>query len=381
MRDQRRHVKTGLTRKTLAGLSLGLAGGYFVVGLWPFDFRPVNKVTWRTDRSGLHFEPNAIACVRDSEPRQPGSDSESRPANFTIELLLQAGLGTTSDLLHILTLDDGRLPPDFALCQWNSEFLLRTTSIIHPSSGRIREINFPGAFAKNKTRFICVTGNESGIDFYLDDFPPERVPKFIVDANVLHGQLILGNTVSGKHSWTGDLFGLAVFDRALSAAEIARHYAAWTNGNARQLIREPGLSALYLFDEGRGSQVRDHSANRRDLMIPAVYFVPHKEVLISPWRDLAFDLSHPSDIFLNILGFVPFGFCFFLYRRQAGPRRWINDVLLVLLSGFAISLAIELIQVWLPNRVSSATDLLSNTTGTLLGVAAALLLRRNWVRA
>jgi VanZ family protein len=49
--------------------------------------------------------------------------------------------------------------------------------------------------------------------------------------------------------------------------------------------------------------------------------------------------------------------------------------LLVILFGATISLSIEVIQAWLPNRVSSMTDFLTNATGTLLGVILALAIR------
>jgi VanZ family protein len=51
------------------------------------------------------------------------------------------------------------------------------------------------------------------------------------------------------------------------------------------------------------------------------------------------------------------------------------NALLVVLSGATISLTIEMIQAWLPNRVSSMTDFLTNITGTLLGVLVAILVR------
>jgi len=49
---------------------------------------------------------------------------------------------------------------------------------------------------------------------------------------------------------------------------------------------------------------------------------------------------------------------------------------LVVLAGFLISLTIEIIQVWLPTRYSSATDLFCNTAGTLFGVALGVWWRR-----
>ena len=97
--------------------------------------------------------------------------------------------------------------------------------------------------------------------------------------------------------------------------EIAEHHALWTQGHARQLGSAPGLTALYLFDEGGGQQAEDSSGNRHHVIIPTIYQAVHKEFLITPWKDIAYDRLNYLDIVVNILGFVPFGFCFFLHRR------------------------------------------------------------------
>jgi glycopeptide antibiotics resistance protein len=82
-------------------------------------------------------------------------------------------------------------------------------------------------------------------------------------------------------------------------------------------------------------------------------------------------MSDLDDIAINILGFMPFGFIVYRYRRLAKPdgRAW--NVVWAVCAGATISLAIELTQVWLPNRYSSATDLLTNTLGTFLGALLA----------
>jgi hypothetical protein len=171
------------------------------------------------------------------------------------------------------------------------------------------------------------------------------------------------------------LLGLALYNRALDAAEITRHYALWTQGHAGQLARTRGLMAFYLFNESAGRWVQDSSGNHHDVIIPAIFKPIRQDFLIAPWQDLSYHRPDYSDIAINILGFVPFGCCFFLHRCRREPRQRIANGLLVILSGATVSLIIEIIQAWLPNRVSSTTDLLTNTVGTLLGVILALAVR------
>jgi len=355
---------------------------YLVVGLWPFAFQPPNRVTWLVERPGLHFEPDGIAYDAAPLPALSGlGNAAGQSPTFTVELWVEAQYEPTNDVFDILSIHNPSLPFDFVLCQWKKELLLRATIQSPPPTHRIPEVSVSDALPKQTARFITVRGDGAGTDFYLDGLAAGHFPRFVLNAEALDGQLILGNVASGKHSWTGQLFGLALYIRALDAAEIARHHTLWTQGHAGQLANAPGLRALYLFNEGRGQQAEDSSGNRHHVIVPAVYQVIQKEFLIPPWKDLVYDHPDYSDIVVNILGFVPFGFCYFLHRRRLRPNRWVTNTLLVVLAGSAVSLTIEIIQAWLPNRVSSTTDLLTNTAGTLLGVALALAMRPKVTKA
>jgi len=356
-------------------LSLAIVTGYFVVGLWPFAFRPPNRASWLTDGAGLHFETDGVAYDPAPLPASGPGGAARQSANGTVELWIEPVHEPANNVFHILTIHNRRLPFDFVLYQWKRDLLLRATTR-HPSLSRKKsEVGLANALQEQKARFITVRSDGAGTDFYLDGLAAEHFPQFVLNTEALDGQLILGNDASGKHSWTGRLFGLALYNRALDTAEIAQHHTLWTQGHARQLMDAPGLTALYLFNEGGGQQVDDSSGNRHHVVIPTIYQAIHKEFLIPPWKDIAYNRPDYLDIVVNILGFVPFGFCFFLHRRPPGPNRWASNTLFVVLTGAAVSLTIEVIQAWLPNRVSSMTDLLSNTTGTLLGVALALAIR------
>jgi len=341
-----------------------MAAGLLTVGLWPFAFRPPNRVGWLKDRAGLSFQPDGIAYEPESTGWSGGGVPD-QPAAFTMELWLEPGHVPPTDLFHILTIDDGGFPSGTILYQWKTELALR----IRDSASRrgFREIGPGGILTNRMPCFITVTVSPAGTTFYSDGTVLKHFPGFTVPNSRLHGRLVLGNAAEGKHPWTGKLFGLAIFNRPLDASEVGQHYALWTSHRAEQLAADSGLSALYRFDEGNGHWVNDLSTNRHRLYIPKRYSVLRKRVLeLDP-----VGMSDLDDIAINILGFMPFGFIVYSYRRLAKPDGWGRNLVWAVCAGATISLAIELTQAWLPNRTSSINDLFTNTLGTFLGALLA----------
>jgi VanZ family protein len=89
------------------------------------------------------------------------------------------------------------------------------------------------------------------------------------------------------------------------------------------------------------------------------------------------------DAVLNVLAYIPFGgMLAAMQLRQPQPgreRTMALDILLrTIAAGFALSMAMEALQAFLPVRVSSIVDVLTNTAGTALGAAA---LVNRWGRA
>jgi glycopeptide antibiotics resistance protein len=78
------------------------------------------------------------------------------------------------------------------------------------------------------------------------------------------------------------------------------------------------------------------------------------------------------DGLLNFAGFIPLGFFAAAAARRRGWEAAAPLAAGAILLGAALSLGIELVQVQLPARVSSATDLACNVLGTALGVWLAL---------
>ena len=82
-----------------------------------------------------------------------------------------------------------------------------------------------------------------------------------------------------------------------------------------------------------------------------------KKILVAP------DISH-----LFKIGFIPFGF--FLSFWLIKGRQWAPgcSYLIAIFLGVSLSLTIKLLQIYLPTRDSSMTDLICNTIRTILGV-------------
>jgi VanZ family protein len=133
--------------------------------------------------------------------------------------------------------------------------------------------------------------------------------------------------------------------------------------------RLPGDAPViqYGFTEETGAVCRGGADSRYDLVVPSVFQAPKKGILFPPWRVQKFDRSFWKDMFVNILGFIPFGFAVYAWAHKSGERKGVVAMGIALLLGAGISLFIELLQVYLPTRDSSLTDVMNNVLGTYIG--------------
>ncbi|MFL5800967.1 MAG: LamG-like jellyroll fold domain-containing protein [Roseiflexaceae bacterium] len=70
-------------------------------------------------------------------------------------------------------------------------------------------------------------------------------------------RLALANELAGDHPWLGEFQLIAVYNRALSPAEVRQNLVAGSSGDAARLA--DGVQALYSFEEGSGTTVHDVS--------------------------------------------------------------------------------------------------------------------------
>jgi VanZ family protein len=191
-------------------------------------------------------------------------------------------------------------------------------------------------------------------------------PLRISDFQAPTGQLVVGNNPIVDNGWQGQLRGLAIYDRELTPAEVIQHYVAWTT-HSTQEIKSGNPAALYLFTEGAGNVVQNQVDSGNYLQIPRRYFVLHQQFLEPPREEFSPSWGYYKNVLINIGGFAPLGFFFCAYFsliwRPARP------VLATTIFGSIVSLAIEVLQSFLPTRDSGVTYILTNILGTAIGPA------------
>jgi VanZ family protein len=168
------------------------------------------------------------------------------------------------------------------------------------------------------------------------------------------------------------MLGLAVYRRELTALDVRRHFESWTHTGRPAISEEEHNIALYLFDERAGNVVHDRADSGVNLDIPRRYTVLDQIQLDPFWKEFSMSQSYWSAVCKNIVGFIPFGICFYVCLVTRKVRR---PALITVILGTLVSLTIEILQAYLPTRDSGTTDLFTNAFGTYLGVIAWRLAR------
>ena len=114
------------------------------------------------------------------------------------------------------------------------------------------------------------------------------------------------------------------------------------------------MRALYSFRERSGRIIHNSIGPGPDLYIPRTFRVLHKKILAPPWEEFSPQLSYVWDILINIAGFIPFGFFFCAYLTC--NRQWNRATVVTVVLGGIISVTIEVLQGFIPSRMSGVTD-------------------------
>ncbi len=256
----------------------------------------------------------------------------------------------------------------FALRQSLGDLVIRRTSQDQLHRAEKAKVYADDVFGRQMPVLVAISSGQAGTTVYADGKFVKKYLHFRFSGGDLTGRLIVGNSPVTTDDWSGQVRGLAVYGRELTADEVSSHFANWTKGEGKGLAATEGALSLYTFNEEGGNIVHNQIDSATDLLIPDRFFVLHEQFLERPWDEFRQDWNYWNDVGINIAGFIPLGFSFFAYLLTVRKIR--RPVLVTVALGFAVSLTIEVLQAFLPTRDSGMTDLITNTLGTALGVLA-----------
>jgi len=123
-----------------------------------------------------------------------------------------------------------------------------------------------GTLSVNLTHVVYTRNAAGAVTIYLDGEPATSDTVGGSLSNWEDGfGLGLANELTGDRPWLGEFHLVAIFDRALSAAEVEQNYLAGVDGGIVPPPPPPplptGLIVQYEFDEGQGDTLHDTSGN------------------------------------------------------------------------------------------------------------------------
>jgi len=323
------------------------------LGLWPFH-APTNDVIWLPNRSGLQFgDYGTVMSAAMFQPPAPLGASAC-----SVEIWVEAADAPGGGTILAFYVPGGA--PGLLFYQSVHDLLVRS------GPTRKRQFYVSGIFRPGSPLFVTMTSGSQGTAVYINGKLTATAPHFRLLASDCAGRLLLGDSPLQQNTWSGRVYGGAVYYARLDAATVLRHYDAWENtGRPRQTERDKAV-AVYLFDERTGRVAHNDVRGGQSLFIPSAYTVLDQTLLEPFWEEFDMSWGYWKNVVKNIVGFVPLGFCFYGYLQS--DRRTPRPALAAVLFGTAVSLTIEVLQSYLPSRQSGTTDLITNTLGTYAGI-------------
>jgi hypothetical protein len=355
-----------VTRITGA-ICLFIVACLLAAGLWPFNLFPRNNVSWLKDGNGLQFSENAT--IYSSGVFAP---TQQTGVSFcSLEVWLEPSAGYLKNSATILAFYSPDNPLQFRLKQSADYLVIKRDYRDQQNDPKTVKIEIEHAFRRHDRALFTVTSSLKGTAVYFNGALVNVFPGFGLSCRDFSGQLLLGGSPITYSTWQGKLFGLAIYEQELTSEQVARHYAMWTRNAALDGAKNDRILALYSFAEGSGRTVRNSIGSQPEIYIPRIFDIPHKKLLASPWEEFSPNRGWVLDILINIAGFMPFGFFCYSYFRS--NRKWNRAGIATILCGAIISITIELLQRFIPSRMSGITDIITNTVGTAFGVTLGLV--------
>jgi VanZ family protein len=347
-------------QKLFGYLSLLMLFGILVCTLWPFNPLPPNRVGWLPNSQGLRFAGDGL--VVSQKPLVASNSLQNQ--GCTVELWIRpANVHSVSTILNLYQPDDAF---QFLVRQYEDALII--SHDFRDAHGRTKrsKIDVDSVLTAGQFSLITITSLESTA-VYLNGELKQSYPKYRLTQAELTGQIVLGTSAVDSEPWSGELQGLAFYAKELTPAEVRENSISWKSGASA--VEGQSLIARYTFTEGGGETIHGQQDGTPNLAIPLHYFVPYQAFLTVPWKEYEPGWDYWADVLRNILGFIPFGYFVCAYLRFKVSLR--RAILIATVVSFTLSLGVEMAQSFLPQRVSSLTDVTTNTLGGMLGAVLA----------
>ena len=347
-------------------LSVLMLLGILYFGLNPRGFYLSNNVTWIDNQNGIRFGKYGIAYT-DSPFNSPASHSRT-PNSLSIEIALKSDISHHQGFEFLLVMHNGEDSKQLLIGKWRS-WMIVMNGDDYENKKKTKRIAVREALPPQKIRFVTITSGQEGTKVYLDGQLARAKKDLIlkVPDGKTETRLVVGNSVYGRDSWTGDIYGLALYGYALTAKDVELHFNQWFRERNFAFAKEDAPQLLYMLNEKAGEKAFDRSGENHHLEIPSRMKILKRELLSAPWYRFKFNKSFLVDITINILGFIPFAFFLSATFVSRGGFVEKHSCLITVFICLVISLLIEITQAWMPSRSSQMLDVLLNTLGAWLG--------------
>jgi VanZ family protein len=343
---------------TLCGIAIV---AILIATLWPFNFFPPNRVSWLPEANGIRFYGDGVVVSK--SPLLSGETESGNRSSLEV-LLRPAGIKSVHTILSFYAPNN---PRQFLVRQYTDGLLVSRDFVDEQHKVKTVKFDVDHAFKEGKLVLLTMTSGPNGTIVYLNGSKTQIFSKFTISQSDLAGEIVMGTSAVRYEPWEGEVRGLAIFSKELTAAEVLRHYRDWIDrGNLPDM---DGAVARYDFIEGAGHDIRNAIVSGPDLQIPKRFVVPHKPFLKSVAREFEPSWNYVEDVAINIAGFVPLGFIFCAYLGCTRNRR--QAILYSIVAGGVLSFIIEVLQAYIPQRYSGTTDIITNTCGAALGAVLA----------
>lgn len=355
-------------------LFLGVLMIILVAGLDPKGYHFHNDVTRLADGPGLHF--GRFGRAHTGPFMTPDQADKLNAAGFTIEAVTTLTNLDNGSFRLLATFHSGDDGSQLLIGQWR-QFLVVMNGDDYDHTRKFPRLTAEIPATNLHPTLLTITTGPAGTRLYLDGKRTafNRHLHLIMPSSPEPARLTLGASIHASNPWQGDIRGFGLVAGALSREEVSADFDRWKEQNDFSNAADERPLLLYRFtDRGTGS-IRNEGSLAAPLFIPTGLWAIGRRALAPLDQHANHSRSDLEDSIVNLLGFIPFGITLALVLRPFFNRRRMV-IFAVTLTGFLLSLVIELTQAWIPSRDSSLHDLLLNTIGGFLGALCIEFLHR-----